>query len=294
MIRTGLIVMALCFSLYPVRAIAAASLRAACRTGARPDAVRAVVNVVLLSNWFLRRRGLAVGLLAAGSSLAGATLPLIISPLVNDPALGWRWGVRHARPIAFWLFAVIPGFLLLRERPELSAPGRTAPCTGRRSATSPVPTGSASPMALRSPRALLPGASARPACGTAIQAMNSQVTIFFEQDAGLAPARATLLFSVIFWFSFAGKFLFGLLSDRLAKRRVMLLSALTLLAGCLLLFEFGARAASALTTSLPRLSACSPSCFGLGFGGSFTHDPAGRPWKPSARDHWAKSWASSP
>ena len=73
-------------------------------------------NVVLLSRWFSARRGTAVGVLVAGSSLAGATLPVAISPLVNDPAFGWRVGMG-VLAAAFWLLAVLPAFLVLRERP---------------------------------------------------------------------------------------------------------------------------------------------------------------------------------
>ena len=48
----------------------------------------------------------------------------------------------------------------------------------------------------------------------AIQAMTSQITIYFEQEAGLAPQRATALYSTILACSVAGKFLFGAVSDR--------------------------------------------------------------------------------
>ncbi len=37
----------------------------------------------------------------------------------------------------------------------------------------------------------------------------------------------------------AGKFLFGAISDRYTKRGVMVVTSLTLLAGCLLLFTSG-------------------------------------------------------
>jgi MFS family permease len=80
--------------------------------------------------------------------------------------------------------------------------------------------------------------------------------------------RATLLYSVIFWCSFAGKFLFGAISDRLPKRRVMLIASLILFSGCLILFEPRADGL-ALTSSLPRLASFA-AIFGLGFGGSFT------------------------
>jgi sugar phosphate permease len=224
-------------------------------------------NVVLLSNWFVRRRGLVVGLLAAASSLAGATLPLLISPLVNDPDYGWRYGLG-ALAVAFWLFAVVPGFLFLKEKPADIGRYPDGGAGPPPATLADADIGVSFARALRSPSLYCLGLGS--AClWFSIQAMNSQATLFFETDAGLAPERATQLFGLIFALSFAGKFLFGLISDRLAKRRVMLMSALTLLAGCLFLFEPGGPDGLALTQSMPRLTLFA-IVFGLGFGGSFT------------------------
>ena len=139
-------------------------------------------NVVLLSRWFTARRGTAVGILVAGSSLAGATLPVAISPLVNDPVYGWRVGMG-ALAAAFWLLAVVPAFLILREAPAtVTDSTRSAP---------PVD-GVPFATALRS-RTLWCLAIGSACLWFAIQAMTSQITIYFEQEAGLAPARATKL-----------------------------------------------------------------------------------------------------
>ncbi len=264
-IRTGLVIMALCFSLYPfARSLNDLYLLHA---GLALGIVLAglLVNVVLLSNWFVRRRGLAVGLLAAGSSLAGGTLPLIIAPLVNNPDYGWRWGYG-ALAVAFWLLAVLPGFTVLREKPELVGSWPDGDAQPAAAEAMPL-TGVSFAQALRSPTLYCLGIGS--ACiWFAIQAMNSQVTIFLEQEAGLPPTQATLLFTLIFWFSFGGKFLFGVISDRLAKRQVLLFSSITLLVACLLLFE-PAGSDLRLTNSLPRLTVFA-IIFGLGFGGSFT------------------------
>jgi sugar phosphate permease len=264
-IRTGLAVMAVCFCLYPfARSLTDLYvLHAFLALGLALSGL--LVNVVLLSSWFVARRGVVIGMLAAGSSLAGALLPLVIAPLVNAPGYGWRWGFG-ALAAAFILFAVLPGYTVLRETPAalgLHPDGA--------SAMPPSAGGEFSGVDLRA--ALGTSAFWCLAFGSAalwysIQALNSQVTIYFEQEAGLAPVRATLLYSVIFWCSFAGKFLFGAISDRAPKRRVMLLTSLILLAGCLLLFEAGPEGIQ-LTARLPRL-AIFAVIFGLGFGGSFT------------------------
>ena len=215
-------------------------------------------NVVLLSRWFRERRGTAVGVLVAGSSLAGATLPVAISPLVNDPAYGWRAGFGLLA-VAFWLFAVLPAFLVLREPPAAAFAGESG---------TPLPAdGVTFARALRS-RTLWCLAVGSACLWFSIQAMTSQITIYFEQEAGLAPERATALFSTILAFSVAGKFLFGSVSDLFQKRQVMVVTSLTLLAGCLLLYT-SAGTGVALTRSPLQLTAFAV-IFGLGFGGSFT------------------------
>lgn len=221
-------------------------------------------NVVLLSRWFSARRGTAVGVLVAGSSLAGATLPLAISPLVNDPASGWRVGMS-ALAATFWLLAVLPAFLVLREPP---APDRSL-AGGPAAGPAPPVDGVTFAVALRS-RTLWCLAIGSACLWFAIQAMTSQITIYFEQEAGLAPTRATALYSTILACSVAGKFLFGAVSDRFRKQRVMVATSLTLLAGCLLLFTAGNGDGGVSLAHNPAQLTAFAIIFGLGFGGSFT------------------------
>ena len=261
-IRTGLLVLGVTFIAYPMarslqdlyllHAVIAVGL---ILSGLMP-------NVVLPSRWFRERRGMAVGVLVAGSSLAGATLPVAISPLVNDPAYGWRLGFG-VLAVAFWLLAVLPAFLVLRE----------APATDRatNAQASQAVDGVTFAEALRS-RTLWCLAIGSACLWFAIQAMTSQITIYFEQEAGLAPQRATALYSTILACSVAGKFLFGAVSDRFRKQPVMVVTSLTLLAGCLLLFTSGANGPGlqlGLARSPVQLTAFAV-IFGLGFGGSFT------------------------
>jgi len=266
-IRGGLLIMAACFTRYPFAGSLTELywLHGLLALGFVLSGL--LVNVILLSNWFRRLRGTVIGLLASASSLAGAVLPLAIAPLVTSEDWGWRWGMG-ALAAGFWVCAVLPGFLVLRESPaelglapdgDSAGPADIVDRSGR--------DGVSLRRALRS-RALWCLAVGSACLWYSIQSLNSQVTIFLEQEAGFAAARATLVFATIFWCSFAGKFLFGAASDRLPKRRVMLLSSLLLLAGCLLLFETGG-GRPALTTASQRIWAFAV-IFGLGFGGSFT------------------------
>jgi MFS family permease len=269
-IRTGLVALGLTFTVYPfAQSVEQLYLL---HVGVAVGLIFSglMPNVVLLSNWFVRRRGTVVGILVAGSSLAGAILPMAISPLVNHPDYGWRYGLGTLAA-AFWLLAVIPAFLLLRENPAAVGQfpdGDPAPVAGDTGGKDGVPFS----RALRS-RTLWCLAIGSACLWFATQAMTSQVTIFFEQEADRTPPEATTLYSLLMACSVAGKFLFGAISDRYAKRRVMLVTSLTLLAGCLLLFTrdpaAGQALGLALTTDPDRLRAFAV-VFGLGFGGCFT------------------------
>ncbi|MEE8349335.1 MAG: MFS transporter, partial [Acidobacteriota bacterium] len=226
------------------------------------------VNVVLLSRWFVAKRGRVLGLLVASSSLAGFVLPTLISPLVNHPEWGWRWGFG----LLSLMFCVIPvtlGWTVVKESPDqvhqypdgFSHPSPEQGPNARK--------GLSFSQALRT-RNLWCLAVGSACLWFSIQALNSQATIFFEQEVGLSPQRATLLYSFLFGCSVVGKFLFGYLSDFIAKRRVMLLTTLILLAGCLMLFRPGSGDQIVeFTRSVPQLVLFA-LVWGLGFGGSFT------------------------
>ena len=266
MIRAGLVIMAICFTLYPfAQSVQQLYLL---HTGLALGMVCGglLANVVLLSNWFVTRRGAIIGLLLAMSSLSGLLLPNLISPLVNDPAYGWRWGFGSLSG-AFWILAVLPGFFLLRERPSDIGqfPDGANALPVKISETNSD--GITFRAALRS-RTLYVLAIGSACLWYTFQGINSQVTIFFELEAGMLPQQATALYSMIFGFSIAGKFLFGAISDRFQKRHVFFGTSVLLLVGCLLVFDVSS-GELALAANVSQLMAFT-IVFGLGYGGSFT------------------------
>ncbi|HNQ16054.1 MAG TPA: MFS transporter, partial [Pyrinomonadaceae bacterium] len=50
--------------------------------------VGVLVNTVLISTWFNRKRGLALGIVLTGTSFGGAIIPAISTPLIQK--YGWR------------------------------------------------------------------------------------------------------------------------------------------------------------------------------------------------------------
>jgi MFS family permease len=267
-LRTGLVWMAVCFAFYPFAASLSQLYLIHVGLAFGLSLSGLTVNVVLLSSWFVAKRGRAVGLLVASSSLAGFVLPTLISPLVNHPDWGWRWGFG----LLSLLFCIIPvtlGWTVVKESPAEvhQHPDGFAQPSSEESAG--VKEGLTLSQAVRT-RTLWCLAVGSACLWFSIQALNSQATIFFEQEVGLAPQRATFLYSLLFGCSVAGKFLFGYLSDSIAKRRVMLMTTLILLAGCLMLFRPGSgEQLIEFTRSIPQLVLFA-LVWGLGFGGSFT------------------------
>jgi MFS family permease len=264
--RAGLIIMAACFTLYPFAqsVLHLYLLHAGLAFGLVLGGLLA--SVTLLSRWFITRRGTVIGLLVSMSSLSGLILPNLISPLVNDPNYGWRWGFG-ALAAAFWIFALLPGLFLLKEKPSdvgQFPDGASEPPAARPDGS---PDGVPFPVALRS-RTLWVLVIGSTCLWFTFQAINSQITIFLELEAGLSPQNATRLYSVIFGFSVAGKFLFGAISDYLPKHRVMLATSTTLLIGCLLIFTVS-DGALGLASGFTQLTLFT-IIFGLGYGGSFT------------------------
>lgn len=69
----------------------------------------------LISRWFERRRGMAIGLCALGQSLAGALLPPVLA--VALPAIGWRQLFLFVA--AFLAVVCVPlALLVVRDRPR--------------------------------------------------------------------------------------------------------------------------------------------------------------------------------
>ncbi len=234
-----------------------------------------LINVVLLSNWFVVRRGMVIGLLVAGSSLAGATLPNVVAPIIAHPDLGWRWGYGVIAALV-WLVAVPLTFFVIKEHPREVGqfPDGTAPDT---------PNEPPNPSA---PRAL-PGVPFSQAVRTgvlwflalgsafiwfAILAVQNQLVIYLKQDLGLSQELSAFYLSLIFMFSIAGKFGFGYLSDRMSKRTVMIVTTALLFVGSLLLLDFRPDQGSlplGLVRSQRQLGAFAV-LFGLGYGGTFS------------------------
>lgn len=67
-----------------------------------------------VGQYFLKKRGAAMGLAVGGSSLGGVIFPIALSKMLSNPKLGFGWSVRIC---GFIMLAVmIPSTLAIRAR----------------------------------------------------------------------------------------------------------------------------------------------------------------------------------
>lgn len=210
-------------------------------------------SIVLVSNWFVRRRGLALGILLTGTSIGGVVIPQIATPLIT--AYGWRTAMLILSFI-IWVLLVPAIIFLVKDRPQEM---------GMLPDGEPIPVDIPTPVAVS-------GKTLREALATSkfwILALcaaavfypifvTTQQFILQATKIGLTPQQASFSLSALFGVSVAGKFLFGWLSDRFAPANVMVACCAVMFASTLVLLN--------LTQSTVFLFLLP---FGFGYGGTF-------------------------
>src|SRR6266487_4200476 len=204
-------------------------------------------NQVLLSQWFDRTRGRAMGVAYLGIGIGGALVPLLANRLTQQ--FGWR-GSLQALGVLIVLIA-FPLAYLVRERPvdaqaDLGARG-AAPRD--RASLRPI---------LRSPSFYLLALGSMCSIG-AVGGTNQHLKLFLSLDQKYAQGEAARIISLVLVFSIVGRLLMGWLADRIQKRYVMLLIYLLIASSIPLLFF-------ASTPSVMYLFAFT---FGIGLGGEY-------------------------
>src|SRR5215813_8023136 len=161
-------------------------------------------NQVLLSQWFDKSRGKAMGLAYLGIGLGGAVVPLLSNWLV--PRLGWH-GALQALGVLIMIIA-LPMALIVRS-PAL-------PVARKSEAPPPV-----TPV-LRSRYFYLLAIGSMCSIG-AIGGTNQHLKLFLTVDHGFTQGDAARVVSMVLAFSLVGRLLMGWLADRIPKKFVMLL-----------------------------------------------------------------------
>jgi MFS family permease len=211
-------------------------------------------SVVLVSNWFVRRRGTALGILLTGTSLGGVLVPPIATPLIER--FGWRTAMVLVS-LLIWLILAPAILLLVRSRP--SDIGLLADGYGEPESVLGATAGSEGltfSQAIRTPLFWIF------AFGAALIFypifVTSQQLILQTAKIGFTAWQGTFVLSGLFAVSVAGKFLFGYLSDRFNPVRVILICTSIMVASTFLLLDLNST--TAFLFLIP---------FGLGYGGAF-------------------------
>jgi len=171
------------------------------------------------SRWFVRRRGLALGIVSSGAGLG----TIVMAPLAGYFILGqgWRFAFAFLGLIA-WAFIIPFGLLLKREPAEIGAlPDGTADPPSRHPADS---AGRGFPLRVYTTPAYWALFFIWLAYSFGLHAVMTHV-VNFAQDTGVSLASAALILSLLGVASIPGRLLMGALSDRIGKGETAALCA---------------------------------------------------------------------
>lgn len=162
-------------------------------------------NQVLLSRWFDKGRGKAMGIAYLGIGVGGALVPLVAYALTQS--LGWRGALRSLGVLM--IVIALPAAFFVREPQVAAASARAA----ARSSLGPI-------MSRPAFFLLLLGSMASiGAVGGTMQ----NLALYLSLDRKLAQVDVDATLSLILIGSLIGRLLMGYLADRWSKKRVMIL-----------------------------------------------------------------------
>ncbi len=191
-----------------------------------------VASMLILSRWFEKRRGLAVGIFLMASSLGGALFPLLAKTTLAEQ--GWREAITLIAIVGGVMMGI--GLLLIRNRRPASDPASEealAPASDEPSKTAPA-AGITLKEAIKLPAFYLMMV-ATAALWFCIVGILQHQSIFLGQDLGVDRGSLPVIFSVFFWSAIVGKVLFGYLGDHFNKVWILLLSIINLMLGLVVL-----------------------------------------------------------
>jgi len=197
-------------------------------------------NQVLLSRWFDRARGKAMGVAYLGIGFGGAIVPMLAFALTD--ALGWRAALRALGAIMIVIAA--PAAFFVRE-PAAPAAGRASPPASLRDI-------------LRWPAFYFLMIGSMASIG-AVGGTMQNLALYLSLDRKLPQASIDTILSLILVGSLVGRLVMGWLADRWPKQRVMLLVYVIVAATIPPLYY----------APTPQTLAICAFLFGIGLGGDY-------------------------
>lgn len=199
-------------------------------------------NQVLLSRWFDKSRGKAMGFAYLGIGIGGAIVPLLAYWLTQH--LGWHGALRTLGVLV--ILIAFPMAFFVKETPEAQAEKQlVAPQVPMRGV-----------FKSKSFYLLAIGSMCSIA---AVGGTNQHLKLFLSLDQGYAQAEIAKIISLVLGSSIVGRLLMGWLADRFPKKYVMLLIYLLVAAAIPFLFY----------ASEPTMLYLFAILFGIGVGGDY-------------------------
>ena len=200
-------------------------------------------NQVLLSRWFDKSRGKAMGIAYLGIGLGGAAVVQISALMTRY--FGWRVSLSTLGVLI--VVIAFPLAFFVKESPLGTA-------TGLKPNTAPLPIGGV----LKSPYLYLLLIGSMCSIG-AVGGANQHLKLLLAIDHHFSDQQAANVASLVLISSLGGRLLMGWLADHFAKKYVMLLIYLIVAAGISLLFF----------ASIPGVIYLFAIVFGVGLGGDY-------------------------
>jgi len=173
-------------------------------------------NQVLISRWFDRTRGRAMGIAYLGIGLGGAAVPYISLYLTRH--FGWRAALQIMGGII--LAVAFPLAFSVKESPRSEPAARAS---DPEFPTQPSAVGVPLSAVLRTPAFYLLAIGSM--CSiAAVGGTNQNLKLFLSLDRAYSQSESARVLSLVLAFSLAGRLLIGWLADRLPKKYVMLLT----------------------------------------------------------------------
>jgi len=199
-------------------------------------------SVILVSRWFGRRKGMALGILLTGTSIGGFLMPTFFAKLVE--AYQWRTAMLIVSGMA-WLILLPICLVAIRE-----------PAGFVSDSDDVAGAGLSFEQALRSPQFWLFAIAAALIFYTIFVTTQQFILYLQGPTIGLSLAVASLWQSILFALSVSGKSAAGVLSDRFTSSRLTLVSTAMMFVSTLALLVAGAPLAFLIL-------------YGLGYGATF-------------------------
>lgn len=211
-----------------------------------------IVAIILVSHWFVEKRGTAIGIALVGTSLGGMFFPQLGTRLIQQE--GWRSGFQYEALAPILLIVLI--VLVIRNRPSdrgLTALGEADQPAEKATEVGGVEYG----VAIRTATFW---ALAFAAMTTFYSILGAQAHLFLHfRDLGFEPVTASTALSVLYGMALIGKFGFGFLADHWNQKRVLIANIIVMWLG-----------AVCLASMKPGILWPAVILFGLGWGGLYT------------------------